>query len=43
MDEREFKQRTKALGLRVIKLVDALPQRRSAEVIGRQLREEVTL
>lgn len=37
MDELEFKRRTKAIALRVIRLVDALPARRSADVIGRQL------
>lgn len=37
MDEREFKQRTKHLGLRVIRLVEGLPKGRTADVIGRQL------
>jgi four helix bundle protein len=37
MDERQFKQRTKALALRVIKLVEALPQRAAANVISKQL------
>jgi len=37
MDEQTFKQRTKRFGLAVIKLVEALPRNRTAEVIGRQL------
>ena len=37
MTEDEFKRRTKQLGLRVIKLVDELPRKRSADVIGRQV------
>ena len=31
-----FKKRTKQLALRVIKVVDALPRNRSADVLGRQ-------
>lgn len=37
MNEREFKARTKDIALRVIRLVDSLPSRRSADVIGKQL------
>ena len=37
MNEQEFKQRTKALALRVIKLVSSLPQNTVSEVIGKQL------
>jgi len=37
MNEKELKQRTKAFGLRVIKLVDALPKCASAKVLGNQL------
>jgi four helix bundle protein len=37
MDANELKQRTKQFGLRIIKLVDALPAARSANVIGNQL------
>ncbi|GIK43822.1 MAG: four helix bundle protein [Chloroflexota bacterium] len=37
MDEQEFKARTKKLGLRVIRLVEALPKSTAADVIGRQL------
>jgi four helix bundle protein len=35
-------QRTKAFALRVMKLVDALPRTRSADVIGRQLLRSAT-
>jgi four helix bundle protein len=37
MDESVFKKRTKQLALRIIKVVDALPKNRTADVIGRQL------
>ena len=37
MNEQEFKQRTKALALRVIKLVSSLPKNTVFEVIGKQL------
>jgi len=37
MNEVEFKRRTRALALRVIRLVAALPKTPAAEVIGRQL------
>jgi four helix bundle protein len=37
MNEQEFKNRTKQLGVRIIRMVDALPQRRSVDVIGRQI------
>jgi four helix bundle protein len=37
MDEATFKQRTKRFGLAVIKLVEALPRSRTAEILGRQL------
>lgn len=33
----ELKERTKAFALRVIRLVDTLPRKRAAEVIGRQI------
>src|SRR4051812_12260155 len=33
----EMKQRTKKFALRVIKMVDALPRRRSADVLGKQV------
>ena len=37
MTETEFKKRTKQVALRVIRLVDALPRSRAADVIGKQL------
>ena len=37
MNEQEFKDRTKKLALRIIKLVEALPKEQTAVVIGRQL------
>ncbi len=37
MDPEELKARTKQLGLRIIKLVEALPPSRAANVIGNQL------
>ena len=37
MDENLFKKRTKQLALRVIKVVEALPRNRTADVLGRQL------
>jgi len=37
LDEREFKARTKKLALRIINLVETLPKRPAAQVIGRQL------
>ncbi|HLG13456.1 MAG TPA: four helix bundle protein [Blastocatellia bacterium] len=42
MNEQEFKNRTKHLALRVIKLVVALPKGLVAEVIGRQLLRSAT-
>jgi four helix bundle protein len=42
MDEREFKDRTKMLALRVIRLVEALPGNRTSDVIGRQLLRSAT-
>jgi four helix bundle protein len=37
MNEPEFKERTKAAALRVIKLTETLPSRRAADVLARQL------
>ncbi len=37
MDAEEFKRRTKSLSLRVIRLIEALPNSRTADMIGRQL------
>jgi len=42
VDEREFKARTKKLGLDVIRLVEALPRTRSADILGRQLLRAAT-
>jgi four helix bundle protein len=37
MNEREFKERTRRLGLRVVRLVESLPPNRTADILGRQL------
>src|SRR3954469_467404 len=37
MSEQQFKDRTKAVGLRIIRLVESLPATRGARVIGDQL------
>ncbi len=37
MDERTFKERTKKFALAVVKLVEALPRTRTADILGRQL------
>jgi four helix bundle protein len=37
MNEIEFKDRTKKLGLRIIKLVEALPNTSTGQVVGKQL------
>ena len=37
MNADEMKKRTRAFALRIIRLVEALPQRRTADVIGQQL------
>jgi four helix bundle protein len=42
VNEQQFKTRTKQLALRVITLVEALPQIRSADVIGKQLLRAAT-
>jgi four helix bundle protein len=42
MDEKTFKDRTKKFALRVIRLVEALPKTRTAEVIGKQLLRSAT-
>jgi len=42
MDEREFKRLTKKPGLDVIRLVESLPRKRAADVIGRQLLRAAT-
>ena len=42
MDAEELKGRTKSFALRVIRLIEALPQTRTADVIGRQLLRAAT-
>jgi four helix bundle protein len=42
VDEAMFKKRTRNVALRVIKLVDALPNSRAVDVIGRQLLRSAT-
>lgn len=42
MNEQMFKDRTKKLGLRVIRLIEALPRGRITDVIGRQLLRSAT-
>ena len=37
MNEEQFKRRTKDLALRVMKLINSLPQTTTAQVIGKQL------
>jgi len=37
MDAEELKKRTRAFGLRVIRLAESLPKTRTADVLGRQL------
>ncbi|MDJ0678135.1 MAG: four helix bundle protein [Calothrix sp. MO_167.B42] len=42
MNEEQFKSRTKQLALRVIRLIEALPNNRTANVIGNQLLRSAT-
>jgi four helix bundle protein len=42
LNEQEFKLRTKGLALRVIRLVEALPRGRTADVVGKQLLRSAT-
>lgn len=42
MDEKEFKDRTKKLALRVIQLVEALPKNQTGRVIGKQMLRAAT-
>ncbi len=37
MNEQHFKERTKQVAIRIIRLVEALPSTRTADTIGRQL------
>ena len=42
MTEQEFKDRTKQIALRVIRLVESLPVTHSAQIIGKQLLRSAT-
>ena len=42
VNEQQFKQRTKAAALRVIRLVESLPNTRTADVLGKQLLRSAT-
>ena len=42
MNEKEFKNRTKQIALRVIRLVESLPNTNSAQIIGKQLLRSAT-
>ena len=42
MDEQEFKNRTKQIALRVIRLVESLPNSNTAQIIGKQLLRSAT-
>ena len=42
MDEQQFKDRTKKIALRIIKLVESLPATTSGNVIGKQLLRSAT-
>ena len=42
MTEQEFKDRTKQIALRVIRLVESLPDTHSAQIIGKQLLRSAT-
>jgi four helix bundle protein len=42
MNEQQFKDRTKELGLRVVRLVEALPAGRTADVIAKQILRSAT-
>jgi four helix bundle protein len=42
MNEQQFKDRTKKLALRVIRMIDALPPGKTADVIGKQILRSAT-
>ena len=42
MDERRFKDKTKKLALRIIRLVETLPKNQASSVIGKQLLRPAT-
>ncbi|VAW35085.1 hypothetical protein MNBD_CHLOROFLEXI01-4273 [hydrothermal vent metagenome] len=37
MDKKQFQQRTKMLGIRIIKMTEAMPNRRAADIVARQI------
>ncbi len=42
MTEQEFKDKTKQIALRIIRLVESLPNTHSAQIIGKQLLRSAT-
>ena len=42
VNEQKFKNRTKQVALRIIRLVESLPENRTADVIGKQLLRSAT-
>jgi len=42
MNEQQFKDRTKKLGVRVIRMIELLPQNRATDVIAKQLLRSAT-
>jgi four helix bundle protein len=42
MDERQFKDKTKNLALRIIRLVETLPKNQTSSVVGKQLLRSAT-
>lgn len=42
MNAKDFKERSRQFAIRVISLVDALPQQRSADILGKQLLRSAT-
>lgn len=42
MDERQFKDKTKNLALRIIRLIETLPKNQTSSVIGKQLLRSAT-
>jgi four helix bundle protein len=42
VNEQQFRERTKKLGVVVIRMVEALPENRAADVIGRQILRSAT-
>jgi four helix bundle protein len=42
VNEQQFRERTKKLGVRIIRMVESLPESRAADVIGRQILPSAT-